>query len=153
MLISTVQKSESALCMHRSPLFWISFPFRSPQSAEWSSLWYTVGSHKLSIFINFPIAQTVKNLPAMQETQVWSLSQEDPLEKEMVTHSSILAWRIPWAEEPDRLQFMGSQRVGLDWATNTFTRQIPQTISVHQMTVTTATNSLASEGTHVILPT
>ena len=56
----------------------------------------------------------VKNPPAMQETKVQSPSQEDPLEKEMVTHSSILAWRIPRAEEPDRLQFMGSQRVGLD---------------------------------------
>ena len=53
----------------------------------------------------------VKNLPAMQETQVRSLSQEDPLlEKEIATHSSILAWRIPWTEEPGRLQSMGSQR-------------------------------------------
>ena len=64
--------------------------------------------------MGFPEAESVKNPPAMQETKVQSLSQEDPLEKEMVTHSSILAWRIPWAEEPDRLQFMGSQRVGLD---------------------------------------
>ena len=56
----------------------------------------------------------VKNPPAMQETKVQTMSREDPLEKEVVTHSSILAWRIPWAEEPDRLQFMGSQRVGLD---------------------------------------
>ena len=46
------------------------------------------------------VAQMVKNLPAVQETQVWSLGQEDPLEKEMTTHSSILAWRIPWTEEP-----------------------------------------------------
>ena len=49
------------------------------------------------------VAQTVKNLPAMQETQVRSLGREDPLEKEMETHSSILAWRIPWTEEPGRL--------------------------------------------------
>ena len=56
----------------------------------------------------------VKNLPAMQETQVRSLSQEDPLEKGMATHSSILAWRIPWTEEPGMLQSMGSQRVGHD---------------------------------------
>ena len=49
----------------------------------------------------------VKNLPALQETQVRSLGWEDPLEKEMATHSSSLAWRIPWTEEPDRLQFMG----------------------------------------------
>ena len=60
----------------------------------------------------------VKNLPAMQETQVWSLGDEDPLEKEMATHSSILAWRIPCTEEPGRLQSMGSQRVRHDWVTN-----------------------------------
>ena len=60
------------------------------------------------------MAQRVKNLPARQETQAPSLGQEDPLEKEMATHSSILAWEIPWAEEPGRLQSMGSQRVGHD---------------------------------------
>ena len=62
---------------------------------------------------------TVKNLYAMQETWVWFLGGEDPLEKGMTTHSSILAWRIPWTEEPGRLQSMGSKRVGPDWATNT----------------------------------
>ena len=61
---------------------------------------------------DFPIAQMVKNLPAVQETQVRSLGQEDPLEKEMATHSSILAWRIPWTEEPGGLQSMRLQRVG-----------------------------------------
>ena len=65
----------------------------------------------------FPVAQTVKNLPPMQETQVRSLGWEDPLEKEMTTHSSIIAWRIPWTEDPGRLQSMGSQRVGHDWGT------------------------------------
>ena len=60
------------------------------------------------------VTQTVKNLPAMQETWVPSLSLEDPLEKEMTTHSSILAWRIPWTEEPGRLQPMVSQRVSHD---------------------------------------
>ena len=65
------------------------------------------------------VKQTLKNLPAMQEAQVPSLGREDPLEKEMATHSSILSWRIPWTEEPDRLQSMGSPRVGHDWATNT----------------------------------
>ena len=54
----------------------------------------------------------VKNLPAMQETQVKSLGWEDPLEKEMATHSRTLAWRIPWTKEPGRLQFMELQRVG-----------------------------------------
>ena len=61
----------------------------------------------------------VKNMPAIQESQVWSLGQEDPLEKGMATHSSILAWRIPWVEDPGRLQSVGLQRVRLDWATNT----------------------------------
>ena len=56
------------------------------------------------------------DLPPMQETQVWSLSWEDPLEKGMGTHSNILAWRIPWTEEPDGLQFLGSQRLRQDWA-------------------------------------
>ena len=60
------------------------------------------------------MAHMVKGLPTMQETQVQSLGQEDPLEKEMANHSSILAWKIPWMEEPGRLQSMGSQRVGHD---------------------------------------
>ena len=57
------------------------------------------------------VAQMVKRLPAMQETRVRFLGQEDPLEKEMAIHSSTLAWKIPWTEEPDRLQSMGLQRV------------------------------------------
>ena len=59
----------------------------------------------------------VKNPPAMQETRVWSLGGEDPLEEEMATHSSILAWEIPWTEEPGGLQSMQLQRVGHNWAT------------------------------------
>ena len=64
------------------------------------------------------VAQTVKHLPTMRETHVQSLGREDLLEKEMATHSSILAWKIPWMEEPGRLQSVGSQRVGHDWATS-----------------------------------
>ena len=60
------------------------------------------------------VAQTVKCLPAMRQTRVQSLGWEDPLEKEMATHSSTLAWKIPWTEEPGRLQSMGLQRVGHD---------------------------------------
>ena len=60
------------------------------------------------------VAQTVKNLPSMQKTWVPSLDWEDPLQKGMATHSSILAWKIPWTEEPSRLQSMGSQRVKRD---------------------------------------
>ena len=60
------------------------------------------------------VVQRIKRLPAMRETWVQSLGWEDPLEKDMATHSSILAWRIPWTEEPDGLQSMESQRVGHD---------------------------------------
>ena len=67
------------------------------------------------------VAQRLKHLPAMWETWVWSLGREDPLEKEMATHCSNLAWKIPRMEEPGRLKSMGSQRVRHDWATNTFT--------------------------------
>ena len=65
------------------------------------------------------MAQTVKNMPAMQETRVQSLGREDLPEKGVATDTSVLAWRIPWTEEPGRLQFMGSQRVRHDLATNT----------------------------------
>ena len=64
------------------------------------------------------VAQRLKRLPAMRETRARSLSLEDPLEKEMATHSSTLAWKIPWTEEPGRLQSVGSQRVGHDWGTS-----------------------------------
>ena len=60
----------------------------------------------------------MKCLPTMQETWIQSLGREDPLEKEMATHSTTLAWKIPWMEEPKRLQSMGSQRVGHDRATS-----------------------------------
>ena len=64
------------------------------------------------------VAQTVKRLSTMQETWVRSLGREDPLEKEMAIHSSTIAWKIPWTEEPSKLQSMGLQRVGHDWATS-----------------------------------
>ena len=68
--------------------------------------------HHLRSFLGiFPVAQTVKILPAMQETQVWFLDQEDPLEKGMADHSSILAWRIPWTKEPGGPQSVGLHRV------------------------------------------
>ena len=72
----------------------------------------------------FPVAQTVKNLPVMRETQVWFLGREDPLEKGMATYSSILAWRIPWTKEPGGPQSMGSQRAGHNWATDTLTQRL-----------------------------
>ena len=67
------------------------------------------------------VAQMVKNLPAMQETQVQSLGWEDPLEKGMATHSRILAWRIPWTQDPGELQSTGLQTVRHNWTTKTFT--------------------------------
>ena len=66
------------------------------------------------------MAQTVKNLPAMQETWVQPLGWEDPLEKEMATHSSILAWKIPLTQKPGGLQSMRKKRVGHDWVNNSF---------------------------------
>ena len=74
-------------------------PVRSPSSLVWASMG----------------AQTVKNMPAMQEPWVQALDQKDPLQEGMETHSSILVWETPWAEEPGRLWFMESQRVGHDW--------------------------------------
>ena len=71
--------------------------------------------------MGFFSGSAVKNLPAKQETWVQPLGQEDPLENEMATHSSVLAWEIPWTEEPGRLQSMGSQRVGHDLVTKTTT--------------------------------
>ena len=70
------------------------------------------------------VAQWIKNLPSMQKMWDQSLGQEDPLEKGMAVHSSLLTWRIPWTEEPSRLQPMGLQRVGHDWATDTTTTTI-----------------------------
>ena len=85
------------------------------------------------------MAQTVKKLPALWETRVRSLDREDPLEKEMATHSSILAWEIPWIEEPGGLQPMESQRVRLshgvtkshDLATNTFRLTLYNRLQFH----------------------
>ena len=75
------------------------------RAEDGNKIWLTVASL---------VAQRLKRLPAMQETWVQSLGQEDPLEKETATHSGILAWRIPWTEEPGGLQSTGSQRVGHD---------------------------------------
>ena len=77
-----------------------------------------VYANTMPLYIRGLVAQTVKRLSTMQETQVQSLGQEDPLEQKMAIHSSTIAWKIPWTEEPGRLQSMGSQRVGHDWATS-----------------------------------
>ena len=91
----------------------------------WASAWWP--QQKIVNFENYfklywvaPVAQTVKNTPAWWETWVQSLGWEYPIEEGMATHSSILTWRIPWTEEPGEIQSMGLQRVGHDWATNTW---------------------------------
>ena len=95
--------------------------------SNWAcNMWFCVNLNvhvpsRLLILRAFPVAQTVKNLPAMQETWVWLLSQKDPLEKEIATHSSILTWGILGTEESEGLQSTGSRRVKHDWAINTFT--------------------------------
>ena len=79
------------------------------------------------MYVGFPGGSVVKNLPAMQEMQVRPLDREDPLEKEMASHSSILAWEIPWTEESGGLQSMGSQRVRHDLVT----KQQQQYVCMH----------------------
>ena len=85
----------------------------------------SLGFHRKGFYVTYAynrtslVSQTVKNLPVMRETWVRSLGREEPLEKKMAMHSNILAWRIPWTEEPGGPQSMGSQRVGHDQATNT----------------------------------
>ena len=87
--------------------------FSRSKGKDWESA-YLTSSQVILVFWRPQLAQRLKRLPAMWETRVRSLGWEDPLEKEMATHSSILAWRVPWMEEPGRLQSTGSQTVGHD---------------------------------------
>ena len=90
------------------------------------------------------MAQTIKRLPAVREIWVRSLDQKDPLEKEMATHSSILAWEIPWTEEPGGLQSMESQRVGHNRVTSLDSR--PETLTLKK------TNVIATDQNTVLSP-
>ena len=100
----------------------------SPKVLPWVPGWvwhpYMLlpSSHRYNALLSWApqVAQMVKNTPAMQETRVWSLGWEDPLEKGMATHSSILAWRIPWTEETGGLHSPWWHRVRHNWVTNTF---------------------------------
>ena len=99
----------------------------------------------------FPASSVVKNLPPMQESRVWFLGWEDPLEKITATYSSIRAWRIPWTEETGRLQSMGSQRVGHDWGTNTLTSHVQKSpISKYGYTGDGASTYEFVKGTHLV---
>ena len=97
------------------------YPFNSHSNMKLLSALWSLPSNHDQLLVPFLwwsaslVAQTVKNSPAMKLTGVWSLGLEDPLQKGMATHSSILAWRIPWTEESGRLPCMGSQRVRHDW--------------------------------------
>ena len=102
----------------QSCLYWnVHMFFQPSESVEMEILIYLTGRTLIASLV----AQTVKSLPAMQETQVWSLGREDPLEQGLAAHSSILAWGIPWAEEPAGLWSVGSQRVRHDYVTDMFT--------------------------------
>ena len=95
------------------PLLLIIRSMRVSQRA--GQFWFKNSTHQSQASL---VAQMVKNLPAVQETQVHSLGWEDPLEKEMATQSSVLPWEIPWMEEPGRLQPRGLQTIGHNWVTN-----------------------------------
>ena len=116
--------------------------FSSVQSLSLVRLFATPWISKCCYFCLYcslaSVAQLVKNLTVMREACVWSLGWDDPLEKGKATHSSILAWRTPWTEESGRLQSMGSQRVGHNWATFTcllqhlcFISRLPLLCSAH----------------------
>ena len=128
----------SELLLKRHLLFPIIAPFTLKSVLVWVMIYTLTYVHTpflQGLLSNrASLVQMVKNLPAVRKTWVQPPSQEDHLEKKMATHSSILAWRIPWAEEPGRLQSMGSQRIEHNWATNTFipTRPIYQQVSKWQ---------------------
>ena len=125
----------SALGSHQSLLSllsWVEDSLSAPGSSQWArhgplafslvNLWLLLAGFWLTACGSRDslLTQMVKSLPAMWETLVWSLGQEDPLEKEIAAHSSILAWKTPWMEEPGGLPSMGLQRVGHDWTTSPF---------------------------------
>ena len=103
------------------PPLWVITSHQAEPPALYGSFPLTIYFTHGSVYVWASLeAQMVKNLLAMQETWVQFLGQEGPLEEKMATHSSILAWRIPWTEEPGGLQSMGWQRVESNWATNSF---------------------------------
>ena len=97
--------------------FWHIQQLHSPVGhyVKWNKL---VTKRQIPCHLTYDVHRVVNSLPTMQETRVQTLGWEDPLEKAMAPHSRTLAWKIPWTEDPDRLQSMGSQRVGHDWATS-----------------------------------
>ena len=114
-LVAEIQLTETSVILAQNP------------EVERFYSWYIQGSifYESLPSVSSLVAQRLKHLPPMRETWVRSLGQEDPLEKEMAIHSSILAWRIPWMEKPSRLQSTGLQRVGHNWATSSYLCPLP----------------------------
>ena len=108
-------------------------PFKTPSYGAQRSQEKRITFSKGMLPSSFPGGSVVKNLLSKQEMLVWSLGQEDPLQKEMVTHSSILAWEIPWTEEPGGLLSMGSQRVGRGLLTKQQHAPFHLHLQVHQL--------------------
>ena len=104
-------ETQSCLCLCEVPGSWCTQSLFEPSEHLWWEWGLILKANSPLLPFCFP-CQTVKHLSAMRETRVRSLGREDPLEKAMATHSSTLAWKIPWTEEPGGLQSMGSQRVG-----------------------------------------
>ena len=98
----------------KRPLLWSSARISPRPLVHWQKLGQRLSFVWAHHLVASQVAQMVKNLPAMPESWVWSLGQDDPLSKGLATHSSIFAWKIPWTEGPDELQSMQSQRVGHD---------------------------------------
>ena len=128
--------------------FYLSSELR-PQQLDW----YILLVARLGIIRASLVAQIVKNLPAMQETQVQSLGREDPLEKGMSTHSTILAWRIPWTEDLGRLQPREWKSVGHNWATNMLfmIRVNPLSVLQGHVLLTIACDILIYRGKHILI--
>ena len=136
------------MATHSSVLAW-----RIPGTADPGGL-PSMGSHRVGYNWSDLAAAAaslwvIKNLSEMWETRVRPLGQEDPLEKGMATHSSILAWRIPWTEDPGGLQSMGLKRDGQDWATNTFSFQFHWKEFRHNWVTNTFTFHLLGKYSHI----
>ena len=119
-ILQVFYNNHTYYCKHTIPCIKFPCTWKIPTGYIWVQLFIFLLTYNQASLVT----QLVKNPPAKWETWVWSLGWEDPLEKGMANYSNIIAWRIPQTEEPVELQSMELQRVGLDWATNTFTFQV-----------------------------
>ena len=105
-----------------------------PNSCQ-ASIWISISYRNCQDFPGGSVVKNLSTIQELQESQIQSLGQEDPLEEDIATHSSILAWRIPWTEDPGGLQSIGSQRVGHDWSSwaRVYTWKLPDTSEEHHI--------------------